>query len=230
MQNSSLCLSTIGKKFLMALSGLFMLFFVIMHLLGNLEIYDGPVATNAYGALLREFPKVLWSFRILLIIAAAIHIWISIDLTKRNREARPIAYLNKRSRKATLSSRTMLLSGLTVLAFVLYHLAHFTIHITNPEYSELFDNEGRHHVYNMVVLGFMNPLVSGFYIIAQILLAFHLSHGISSAGRTLGLANSRLFSWLHYGGVFLSIIIAVLFISIPFSVLFGFLPLDNLKI
>ncbi|HXW60781.1 MAG TPA: succinate dehydrogenase cytochrome b subunit [Myxococcota bacterium] len=229
MQNSSPILSTIGKKILVAITGLFMLLFVIMHLIGNLEVYQGPAATNAYAALLRQFPKVLWGFRILLIVAVVVHIWVTISLTKRNRDARPIAYNRKRSRKATLTSRTMLLTGLTVLVFVCYHLAQFTLSITNPEYDRLFDLEGRHHVYNMVVLGFSNLWVSLFYIIAMAMLAFHLSHGISSAARTLGVAEPKLFGLIHRSGLLFSWLIAVLFISIPIAVLLGFLPLDTMR-
>lgn len=226
MQLRKACNSTIGLKFLVALTGLFMILFVVVHLLGNLEIFSGPQATNEYGAMLRTFPKVLWGFRIALIVAVVIHVWVTITLTRRNKRARDVLYTMKHSRKATLSSRTMMLSGLTILVFVAYHLAHYTLGITNPEYDLLHDQEGRHHVYNMVVMGFSNPFIAGFYIMAQALLALHLSHGISSAARTLGLSCPRRFSLVKKCGQIFAVVIALLFMSIPCAVLLGALPLD----
>lgn len=219
--------STIGKKWLVAITGLFMVFFVVGHLVGNLSMFSGPAAINQYAAFLKSISKFLWAFRISLIGAIITHVWLTIDLSRGNSAARPIAYLNKQSRKATWNSRYMLFSGLTVLIFIAYHLAHYTLGITNPEYAELIDNEGRHHVYNMVVMGFMNPLVAGFYILAQILLSLHISHGISSAARTLGLSNRHLYRRVQIFGRIFSYLIAVLFISIPLAVLFGYLPLDR---
>ncbi len=227
MPKQNIFCSTIAKKWLVAITGLFMVFFVIGHLIGNLGMFSGPEATNQYAAFLKSVPKILWGFRIALIVSIVMHVWLTIDLTQRNRRARPKNYLNKQSRKASLSSRYMLLSGLTVLIFVAYHLAHYTFGITNPEFAALHDQEGRHHVYNMVVMGFSHPLVSGFYIIAQCLLAFHISHGISSAARTLGVSDRVLYERTRKAGTILSTAIAILFISIPVAVLIGYLPLDN---
>lgn len=217
--------TTVGKKIIVALTGLFMVFFVVVHLIGNLEIFAGPKAINDYAALLNGMPKVKWSFRILLLVAAIIHIWLTISLAKRNVEARPVRYHCKKSRKATLASRTMLISGLTILAFVIYHLAHYTIGVVDPPLLALTDETGRHHVYNMMVTGFSHPLVSGFYILAQILLAFHLSHGFASAFRTLGVNDHVLYQRLCVGSQIFAAIIAILYISIPASVLLGILPL-----
>lgn len=219
--------TTIAQKILVALTGLFMIFFIVAHLLGNLEIFSGPDAINQYGVLLRTFPKVLWSFRILLIIAIAIHVIVTISLSKKNKLAKEISYQNPNFKATTFASKTMLLGGITVLCFVIYHIAHFTLHVTNPEFEGLIDSHGRHHVYNMVILGFSNPLVSSFYILAQIMLAFHISHGFSSCFRTLGLANHCLFNKIKLLGRVIAIIIATLYISIPVSVLLGFITLSN---
>jgi succinate dehydrogenase / fumarate reductase cytochrome b subunit len=200
-----------------------MLLFIVMHLLGNLEIYSGREATNQYGVFLRQFPKFLWSFRIALILAVILHVYFTISLNRRNQLARPVAYQEKHSRKASISSRTMILSGLTVLVFVCYHLAHYTLGITNPEFNTLVDPLGRHDVYNMVIMGFANPIIAGFYILANGLLAMHLSHGISSAARTLGLSDPKLFGYVHITGAALAWIMAMLFISIPLSVMLGIL-------
>jgi succinate dehydrogenase / fumarate reductase cytochrome b subunit len=219
--------SSIGKKILVALTGLFMIIFLIAHLAGNLEIYAGPKALNHYSAFLRTMPKVLWGFRIALIVAVITHIYLTVSLTKHNMNARPFEYKKKAVRKATISSRTMMLSGLTVLAFVLYHLAHYTWGITDPELMDLVDNEGLHHTYNMLVMGFSSPLISGFYILAQVLLAFHLSHGFSSAARTLGVKDPMLYEKIRVAGIAFSAVVAVLYISIPCSVLFGIIGFDS---
>lgn len=219
--------STIGQKFLVAATGLFMVFFLLAHLAGNLEIFSGPNAVNQYAAFLQTIPKTIWTFRLVLLSAVVIHIWATISLTTHSRRARIHPYTVKRSRKATMMSRTMLISGLTILAFILYHLAHYTLGITNPEFVKLVDSQGRHHVYNMMVLGFSNALVAGFYVVAQILLAFHLSHGVSSAARTLGVTKKSSYDRIRGIGVAFALLIAVLYISIPVSVYFGFIPFDQ---
>lgn len=218
--------STIAKKWLVALTGIYFILFLIGHLLGNLEIYSGPSSLNQYSILLRTFPKALWIIRISLIFALIIHVYFTISLTRVNNISRKDKYFLKRSRKASLSSRTMLLSGLTVLFFVLYHLAHFTLGFINPDLFKLIDHNGHHHVYNMVILGFSNPLVSLFYIFAQLLLAMHVSHGFSSAARTLGVSDEKHFFLIKTFGKFFAISVAILYISIPLSVLFGLLTPD----
>jgi succinate dehydrogenase / fumarate reductase cytochrome b subunit len=218
--------TSIGKKFLVAITGLFMVFFLLAHLAGNLEIFSGPKAVNQYAVFLRSMPKALWGFRILLLVSVFVHIYVTLSLTRDNRQARPNPYHIKKSRKATLASRTMMISGITVLVFVCYHLAHYTLGITNPEYVNLVDRDGHPHVYNMMVMGFSNPLVSGFYILAQVLLAFHLSHGVSSAARTLGVKSHLVYRRICLFGVAFAAMIAVLYVSIPFSVMVGLIPLD----
>jgi succinate dehydrogenase / fumarate reductase cytochrome b subunit len=226
MQARLILRSTIALKFLVALTGLFMVIFLIGHLMGNLEVYAGPKATNDYAAMLKSFPKALWGFRIALIAAVIIHIITTIVLSRRNLNARSQSYALKKSRKASLNSRTMMLSGITIFAFVAYHLAHYTLGITNPEYMLLHDNLGRHHVYNMVIMGFSNAWISAFYIIAQALLGFHISHGISSAARTLGISDARRFELIKRGGQIFAAFVALLFISIPCAVLLGVLTLE----
>lgn len=218
--------TTIGKKVIVALTGLFMILFLIMHLAGNLEIFSGPNAVNQYAAFLKTMPKVLWAFRIALILSVVAHVGLTISLTQSSKKARPHHYHVKHSRKATLMSRTMMVSGLTILVFVCYHLAHYTLGITNPELMTLTDAQGRHHVYNMMVMGFSHPVVSGFYIVAQVLLAGHLSHGISSVSRTLGVTNHDVYEKIRLAGILFAVIIALLYISIPCSVLLGLIPLD----
>lgn len=213
----------VGKKILVAITGLFMLLFVIMHLIGNLQIYAGPEAINEYAAFLASIPKIVWLFRITMILAIIMHIWLTISLTKTNCQARQEKYFIPL--KTSFFAKTMIWSGLTVLAFIIYHLAHYTLCMVRPEFALLSDGYGRHHVYNMIVMGFSSPLVSLFYIVAQILLASHLSHGIASSQRTLGLSMIS-YEKMQIIGISISILIALLYVSIPLSVLVGILPLD----
>lgn len=218
--------STIGKKILVALTGLFMIIFLLVHLVGNLGIFSGPETINSYSAFLHSMPMTLWTFRILLIASVAVHIGLTISLTQHNQKARLEGYLIRNRRKTNLASRTMMISGLTIAAFVAYHLAHYTFGITDPELLRLTDDQGRHNVYNMLIMGFSHPVVSGFYILSQALLAFHLSHGVSSATRTLGVIDKRLYERIRVLGVFFAGTIALLHMSIPVSVMLGLLPLD----
>lgn len=225
MQLANWFTTTIAQKIMVALTGILMILFIIAHLLGNLEIFSGQDALNQYAALLKTFPKAVWAARLGLLAAITTHVWLTIKLTLKNREAKNIKYAHQHYRKTTLSSRIMMLSGLTILCFIVYHLAHFTLLVTNPEYSDLVDFEGRHDVYSMVIAGFSNPVISLFYVVAQVLLAFHISHGISSCFRTLGVSDEKVFALIKKAGNLFAVVIAALYISIPASVLLGYLTL-----
>lgn len=212
--------SSIGHKLIMAITGSMLMLFIVGHLVGNLGIFSGQEAFNDYAAFLQSVPKLLWAARIGLIVTFVLHIYTSIRLSIDNRSARPIGYAKKISVRASLASRTMLLGGLVVLTFVLYHLAHFTLGITNPEYEYLLDDQSRANVYGMVVAGFQNIYVVIFYCVAQLCLALHLSHGFSSAARTMGMG-SYGYKLLVRGGKLFAAVIFMLYISIPLAVLAG---------
>jgi succinate dehydrogenase / fumarate reductase cytochrome b subunit len=205
----------------MALSGTFAIFFLIMHLLGNLSIFAGQEVVNSYALFLHSMPKVLWIFRILLIVSIIAHIVSAIKLNAKNRFANNIKYKKHTIVKASLQSRTMMLGGFTILFFILYHLAHFTLSIVDPGYENLIDVKGRHDVYNMLIAGFQNIYIVVFYVLAQFFLGLHLSHGFFSIAQTLGLTSGKLSVYLKYGGSALSIIIVCLYASIPLSVAIG---------
>src|SRR5690625_2894396 len=172
--------SSIGKKIIMAVTGLILLGFVIGHMLGNLQIFIGQEQINAYAATLHGMPVLLWLARIGLLIAFVVHIWVAVVLTLENMKARPRNYLRDGTIQATYASRTMRWSGVIILAFVIYHLMHFTVQVLDPEFTKLLDEAGRHDVYGMMIAGFSSFWVSGFYIVAMLLLALHLGHGVSS--------------------------------------------------
>ncbi len=193
--------SLITHKILMALTGLFFIFWVIMHLAGNLEIYFGQDAINEYSELLRTFPKLLWSMRIALIGSFVLHVFLSIKLARHNKQARPAKYIAKKNVLSSLASRTMLISGLLLLFFIAFHLAHFSMGLVYPSYNNLIDSQGRHDVYSMTIIGFQNVYISIAYIVAQIFLALQINHGFSSAAQTLGIANVRVAGYLKNGGL-----------------------------
>jgi succinate dehydrogenase / fumarate reductase cytochrome b subunit len=179
--------STVGTKFAVAATGALLSLFVLVHMAGNLQIFLGPDTFNTYAATLKGMPGPLWVARLGLLAALALHIVGNFKLEKRNRAARPVAYAGLEPLQSSLYSRTMLLSGGVLLAFILYHLAHFSLGMVHPDFYRLTDSQGRHDVYSMVVLGFREPLVALPYLIAMALLFMHLAHGVASVFQTFGL-------------------------------------------
>ena len=139
----------------------------------------------------------LWVARLGLLATVAVHIWSAITLSAKNRAARPVTYKVNRSVAASYASRTMIWSGLIVLAFIIYHLLHFTVGAVNPELLALRDEAGRHDIYLMVIQGFSHPLVSGFYLLSMALLCSHLSHGTSSLFQSLGFRSGQQKIWAN---------------------------------
>ena len=216
--------SSIGRKFLMAITGAVLLGFVIAHMLGNLQIFLGPKVLNTYARGLQELGALLWVARIGLLVAFIVHIALAIQLQGENKEARPIPYEFDNTVKASLASRTMLLTGYVVLAFVLYHLAHFTFHMVHAEHISPYvfaDGKQGNDVYRMVILGFKNWFISGLYIVAQLVLGMHLSHGSSSMFQSLGINHPKLQPFLQKVGPTVATIIVIGNVSIPVAVLIG---------
>lgn len=218
--------STVVAKLTMAVTGLLLLGFVIGHLAGNLQIFMGPETLNAYAMHLRDLGPLLWVARIGLLAALIVHLVAAFSLTRLNTGARPEGYAYQLDfPNSTTISRHMLLTGMLVLAFLLYHLAHFTFQWTNPEYKELHwkfvDGHEFHDVYNMVVLGFSSPWIVGLYLVAQLFLWMHLSHALTSVTQTLGIKGTRNRAWLDAVGPLLATAIAIGYISIPLAVLTG---------
>ena len=179
--------SSLGKKYIMAITGLLLFGFVVVHMLGNLQVFMGPVALNDYAEFLKTRPALLWTARAGLLLIAVLHIVSALQLAQENRAARPIPYSQKEPSGASFASQAILFSGLIVLAFIIYHLLHFTVGVVNPGLLQLKDLTNRHDVYRMVIEGFSNVWVSVFYIISMGLLCLHLSHGLSSMFQSMGL-------------------------------------------
>jgi succinate dehydrogenase / fumarate reductase cytochrome b subunit len=211
--------SSIGSKAIVAVTGLGMVGFLVMHLSGNLLVFGGPEAIAAYAEGLRKFPMLLLGARIGLIVMTLLHISVAIKLNLASQAARPVKYTKKQFVKASLSSRTMVLTGLLILAYILFHLAHFTFRVTSAEIGAL----GPWEVHKMIVLAFSNPLVALTYIVAMVLLGMHLSHGLSSLWQTLGLNHKKYNRFLNLLGPVVGTLLAAGYISIPVAVLVGIL-------
>ncbi len=214
--------SSIGKKALMAVSGLVLVGFIISHLLGNLLIFGGPDALNAYGAKLRHLGWLLWVVRVFLIVMAAVHITTSLELAVENRRARPQSYRMQRYAQTTPAARLMLISGLLVLAYLVYHLLHFTFRVTNPSVSHGVDALGRHDIYTMAVRSFQQVPISLAYIIGMACVCLHLSHGVASAFQTLGLTTERTIPVLGWISRLFALAVFFGYCAIPVAVLLGF--------
>jgi succinate dehydrogenase / fumarate reductase cytochrome b subunit len=198
----------------MAVSGLVLFLFVVGHLIGNLQIYEGPEKLNNYARFLRSVPAALWTVRIILLVMVLLHIWSSLQLALLKFDARPAGYVKKKATKSSYASRTMYWSGPIILAFVIYHLLDFTFGTVNPHFEE-------GNVYANVVASFQLIPVSAFYIIAMLLLCMHLYHGLWSMFQSLGFSHPRYTPMLKRGAAVVAILIAAGNISIPVSVLAG---------
>jgi succinate dehydrogenase / fumarate reductase cytochrome b subunit len=184
--------SSIGGKVTMAITGLLLFGFVVAHLLGNLLLFGGPDAINAYAKGLHDLGALLWVARIGLLAVFVLHVATAIRLTRLNRAARPVAYAVEATMQANFASRSMVLSGLSLLVFVVYHLLHFTFGVTNADH---FAKKGAgadgFDVHAMVTTSFANPAIAIAYAGFQLVLFLHLSHGIQSLAQTLGLHHGR---------------------------------------
>jgi len=223
MLTPALIKTSVGKKVIMAVTGLMLFGFVIGHLLGNLQIFLGPDPLNLYALKLEKLGPILWVIRSVLLTVFILHILTAIALVRENRKARPIAYTKPAQIQTTFAARTMAVSGFLLLVYVIYHLRHFTLNVTDPQFAHLVDSSGHHDVYGMVILGFQNKWVSAIYIGAMAILSMHLSHGFSSLFQSLGWNNEKSEPILKRLGHVIAILIFVGYSSIPVAVMMGWL-------
>lgn len=221
--------STIGKKILVALTGALLALFVLGHMVGNLLIFAGADAINEYGHMLQTalHGGGVWIARLGLLAALVIHVVATVQLTRANRAARQDQYGLNVAKVSSRASRTMIWSGLTVLAFIVFHLLHFTVRagfgFDGPAYKTELHGEAVHNVYKMVIDGFSSAPVSAFYILAMVLLCSHLGHGVASIFQTLGLATHKTWPLFEKLGRAFALLILVGNCSIPIAILlFGY--------
>lgn len=216
--------STVGRKYLMGVTGVLLFLFVLGHLSGNLTLWSGREAMNAYAAMLHGLGPGLWVARIGLLVIFTVHVVCAISLAGRNSAARPVAYKGGEGIDSTVASRTMALTGMTVLAFVIFHLAHFTLGVVSPETAkggENIDALGRPDVWGMVVSDFSSAPIALAYVVFMVVLGFHLVHGLASAFQSLGWVRPRYrgFVKMAAGGITAAAVLGN--VLLPLSVLTG---------
>lgn len=210
--------STNGQKIVMALTGVVLFLFVLFHMLGNLQVFEGPEQLNYYGAALRRFPELLWAARAILLIAVIFHIWTSVLLALRKSKARPVNYSKKENIASSYASRTMYWSGPILLAFIIFHLLHLTSGTIHPG-GRFIEGD----VYHNVMTGFQVWYVSAWYIFSMVLLGLHIRHGAWSMFQSVGFNHPRHTPILKKAALVLAIVIVAGYISIPIGVMLGFL-------
>ncbi len=207
--------SSVGRKILVAVTGVMLVAFICIHLLGNLSLFAGADAINAYAEKLHSLGPVVWIFRAAMLGIFAIHVIFAVQLTIENSSARPEAYMQKVNEEATFMSRSMIVTGCVLLAFVVYHILHFTARVVGVENVEtLVDATGRFDVYTMVVQSFNSAAIAGIYIVAMICLFLHLAHGVGSFFQTLGLTNDSTFDGVGKFGKVVSIVLLIGYVAV----------------
>jgi succinate dehydrogenase / fumarate reductase cytochrome b subunit len=183
--------SSIGAKHIMAVTGLLLLLFAIVHMLGHLQMFGGREMYNSYAHSLQSLTKVKWLVRGGLLGLLVVHVIVAIGLVAKNRRARPIAYAKWKPVTSSAAGRAMIWSGLALFAFLAFHILHFTAGTVQPEYFHTLDAEQRYDAYAMVVHGFQNPAIYAIYLAGMLLLAAHLGHGAASWLQSLGLRHPK---------------------------------------
>ena len=211
--------SSVGRKVLMAITGQLMVLFVVVHLLGNSTIFIGLI--NAYAEHLHSLGPFVWVFRLIMLALVLIHAYLGIQITLENRAATPTKYAVNRTLKVSLASSSMIWTGLTLAAFIVYHLCHFTARLTSDVAKYANDVPG--DVYHMVLNSFSNGFIAFVYVAAMIALCFHLYHGIQSFFQTMGWNNDKSLPLISYIGRAIAVIFLLGYSSIPVFILAGIL-------
>jgi succinate dehydrogenase / fumarate reductase cytochrome b subunit len=207
--------SSVGKKVIMAVTGLVMVAYLITHVLANLLVFQGPAKINAYSAFLHGTGGALWAARLVLLVALVLHIVAAVQLAERRQDARPVGYAAGREPQvSTFAARTIRWGGALILAFLVYHILHFTIGTAHPDFIE-------GNPYHNVATGFHNPIVVAVYLIAMAAVGLHLYHGIWSSGRSLGMSPPSPRPLRRTIAVALALLIWLGFTAIPLAVYTG---------
>ena len=217
--------SSVGRKIIMAVTGIVLVGFVCVHLLGNSSMFFGADAINAYAQKLHSLGPFVWVFRLVMLVAFALHIAFGIQLTLENKAATPEANVQVKRLKTGFGAETMIVSGLVLLAFVIYHLLHFTVRVTNPEIYVPLGGHGMVDVYFMVVQGFKSALPVIVYLAGMLFLFLHVSHGFQSLFQTLGLSNDKSLPVTGMVSKLVGFVLLLGYIAIPLSIVFGCIKL-----
>jgi succinate dehydrogenase / fumarate reductase cytochrome b subunit len=208
-----------GKKVVMAVTGVILFGYVIGHMLGNLQIFEGPDAINSYAHFLHSHEGALWGARVVLLLAVVMHIVASIQLWALNAKARPVSYVRKADVPTSYAARTMKWSGPIIAAFVIFHVLHLTTGNIVPLYPESAPHSP--DAYDNVITGFQHPAIAIFYIVAVLLLCMHLYHGLWSMFQSLGISHPKYTPRIKRAAAILAIVVAIGYISIPIAAMTG---------
>ncbi len=217
--------SSIGAKHAMAVTGLLLLLFAFVHMLGHFQMFGGQDMYNKYAHFLQNLWEVKWPVRAGLVALTVIHIVLAIGLVAKNRAARPVGYAVYRPVMSSATGRAMAFTGLAVFAFLAFHILHFTVGMVQADYFHTLDPKERYDAYSMFVRGFQNPAIYGVYLAGMVLLAMHLGHGASSWFQSLG--------WRHPKypvdriGTAVSVFLFVGYMMPPTAVLVGIIKLPG---
>jgi succinate dehydrogenase / fumarate reductase cytochrome b subunit len=206
--------SSIGQKIVMAVTGIILSVFVLGHMLGNLKVFEGADALNAYGRLLRFEPALLWTVRLGLLAAVGLHIWAHLALSRTNMSARRQPYRVSVHRESSYASRSMRLTGPLLLGFIIYHLLHLTTGTVHPSFKE-------GDVYHNVVAGLSVVPVALVYLVAMACLGVHLWHGVWSLFQTLGASQARHGSVGRRVATIFTLVVIIGFAAVPLSIVTG---------
>ena len=206
-----------------SLTGLGLAGFVMFHMLGNLQVFEGSHALNGYASLLRDVPVFLWAARLGLLAVAVVHVVFVVQLAQKNRRARPVAYAVRKYQNATVVSRMMTLSGSLLLIFIVFHLLHLTAGLVDSSVPNRLDAQGHLDVYGKLLHVFQNPLYVAIYVAGQCVLAMHLSHAVSSSLQTLGLEHASYNRVFKAAGPTVALLVVLGNLSIIFAVFLGFI-------
>jgi succinate dehydrogenase / fumarate reductase, cytochrome b subunit len=206
--------TSVGKKAIMAATGVIMVAYLITHVLANLLVFQGPDQINAYSRFLHGTGGALWAARLVLLAAVGLHIVAAVQLTTRRRAARPVGYVERQPQVSTLASRTIRWGGGLILLFLVFHILHFTLGAVHPSFVE-------GDPYHNVAAGFGNPLVVVFYEAAMAAVGLHLYHGIWSSGRSLGVSTASPHPLRRQLALALAVIVWAGFTVIPIAVYAG---------
>jgi succinate dehydrogenase / fumarate reductase cytochrome b subunit len=207
--------SSVGKKAVMAVTGIIGVLFVLGHMVGNLQVFQGADRLNAYGALLHgPLNEVIWAVRAVLVLAVVLHVVAATQLTIRNRAARPLDYVERRPQVSTLAARTLRWGGVLLLVFIAYHLLDITVGTLNPHFEA-------GNVYGNLLASLQRPVVALFYLAAMVALGLHLYHGAWSSMRSLGVAPGSPSPLKRRAALVIAILVATGFAVVPLAVLLG---------
>jgi len=214
-------LTSLGSKVLVAISGIGLAAFVLFHMLGNLQVFEGSATLNRYAAFLREMPILLWTARLGLLGLVILHIGLGIRLAIHNRRARPVGYVVREYRQASVASRTMALTGSLLTLFIVFHLLHLTVGVVDGSFAERLDMRGQRDVFAKMIHAFQNPLFVVIYLVGQAVLGLHLSHALSSSLQTLGMEHPLLDRLFRGAGPAVALVVVAGNVAIILSVAWG---------